>query len=69
MPVLTLVGGPFDGDTMRFRPDQHTIVAPESADGTIHEYRVCADGKARYHRAALAAPVPDPKENDDEPRD
>jgi hypothetical protein len=48
MAVLTLVGGPFDGDTMRFHAWQSTIVVPESIDGPGHVYSVAADGTAQY---------------------
>ncbi len=48
MTVLTLVGGPFDGDTMKFQPEQRAIIAPESIDGALHRYEVAADGRAHY---------------------
>lgn len=46
--ILTLVGGPFDGDTMAFRLDQPAIIVPESIDGAFHRYEVAADGRAHY---------------------
>ena len=51
---LVLVGGPFDGDTMAFRPEQTAIVVPESIDGALHRYEVAADGRAHF-----AAKVPE----------
>lgn len=49
--VLALVGGPFDGDTMRFYDDQTEIVVPESAEGAAHRYSVAADGRAYFVRS------------------
>lgn len=46
--VVTLVGGPFDGDTVRFRPTQSDLILPESADGAMHRYAMAADGRAHY---------------------
>lgn len=48
MPILTLCGGPYDGDTMRFHLWQTMIVLPESIDGPGHLYAVAADGSAQY---------------------
>lgn len=53
--VLPLVGGPFDGDTMKFQPEQTEIKVPDSAGfGPIHVYSVAANGTARYVRTEHA---------------
>lgn len=56
MTVVTLVGGPFDGDTMRFRPEQSTIVVPDGGD-RLYTYVVCADGCARYEEPRLTMTI------------
>jgi len=47
-PIITLVGGPFDGDTVKFRPTQTDLILPEYADGPMHRYAMAADGRAHY---------------------
>ena len=46
--IIALVGGPFDGDAVRFRPEQTDLILPEYADGPMHRYAMAADGRGHY---------------------